>query len=239
MVFRGFTRQLHGETLPHTGETFLHINRRPRTRSIVVKHGCIVHTGARTRCGDLETMHSSAAIDFSMGRRIEWTVFSPRKINFFFIQVFLPLRRVYFAYFIRGSLPFTEIGDRSEKFFSLRKLFFFNYYLLEGEISRARNIALNTGRHGNEPTHARKILSYFLAWLRPRKFHAQDPSAAATMLLAFAVGVSPAICSNFFLHPPFHALFYISRVETLNQLLRYMFIIYFESIVFLNLSFLR
>lgn len=154
-------------------------------------------------------------------------------------NVFLPLRRVYFAYFIRGSLPFTEIGDRSEKFFSLRKLFFFNYYLLEGEISRARNIALNTGRHGNEPTHARKILSYFLAWLRPRKFHAQDPSAAATMLLAFAVGVSPAICSNFFLHPPFHALFYISRVETLNQLLRYMFIIYFESIVFLNLSFLR
>lgn len=141
--------------------------------------------------------------------------------------------------FVRGSLLFTEIGDRSEKFFSLRKLFFFNYYLLEGEISRARNIALNIGRHGNEPTHARKILSYFLAWLRPRKFHAQDPSAAATMLLAFAVGVSPAICSNFFLHPPFHALFYISRVETLNQLLRYMFIIYFESIVFLNLSFLR
>lgn len=54
-----------------TGETFLHINRQLHTRSIVVKHGCIVHLCARTRCGDLETMHSSAAIDFSIGRRIE------------------------------------------------------------------------------------------------------------------------------------------------------------------------
>lgn len=124
MVFRGFTRQLHGETLPHTGETFLHINRRPRTRSIVVKHGCIVHTGARTRCGDLETMHSSAAIDFSMGRRIEWTVFSPRKINFFFIQVFLPLRRVYyFAYFIRSWIV-TLHGDRRQKW----EIFLFDNY---------------------------------------------------------------------------------------------------------------